>query len=62
MNKNVLILVFGILLGCIILGGFYYISETNKQQVDLQGAKELQQQEYQLQHEPPQETTYQPAP
>ena len=31
MDKHRLILPMSILLGCIILGGFYYASETNKQ-------------------------------
>jgi hypothetical protein len=32
MDKTKFILPITILLGCIILGGFYYASETNKQQ------------------------------
>jgi hypothetical protein len=31
MNKNKLVLPISILLGCIILGGFYYVSQLNKQ-------------------------------
>ena len=31
MDKNKLVLPFSILLGCIILGGFYYASQINKQ-------------------------------
>ena len=33
MDKSKLILPISILLGCIILGGFYYVSETNKQKL-----------------------------
>jgi hypothetical protein len=50
MDKNKLILPISILLGCIILGGFYYTSESNKQasiekqqQLELQAKKEDQQ-------------------
>jgi len=32
MSKEKLILPISILLGCIVLGGFYYLSEVNKQQ------------------------------
>ena len=31
MDKNKLVLPISILLGCIILGGFYYLSQVNKQ-------------------------------
>ena len=50
MEKNKLAIPVSILLGCVILGGFYYASEINKQQsiekqqrIDLQ-AKQAQQQ------------------
>ena len=39
MDKSKLILPISILLGCIILGGFYYASEVNKQQ-QLESRKE----------------------
>jgi hypothetical protein len=43
MDKNKLILPVSILLGCIILGGFYYVSEVNKQKsIEKQQQIELQ--------------------
>ncbi len=50
MDKNKLVLPISILLGCLILGGFYYMSQVNKQQsiekqqqIDLQAKKEADQ-------------------
>jgi len=50
MDKNKLVLPISILLGCIILGSFYYTSQLNKQQfiekqqqIDLQAKKEADQ-------------------
>jgi len=43
MNKNKLILPISILLGCIILGGFFYVSQINKQRsIEKQQQIELQ--------------------
>lgn len=41
MNKQKLILPISILLGCIILGGFYYASQINKQKMIETADKEL---------------------
>lgn len=50
MDKNKLVLPIGILLGCIILGGFFYASQINKQksiekqqQIELQAKAEADQ-------------------
>jgi type II secretory pathway pseudopilin PulG len=46
MNKGKLVLPISILLGCIILGGFYYASEANKQRsIEMQQQLNLDQQQ-----------------
>jgi len=53
MDKNKLVLPVSILVGCIVLGGFYYASEANKQasiekqqQVELQAKEDAEKAQY----------------